>query len=495
MPAEQLISEIAANPSNRTLDFDRLPKIAFEAPNIENSLLCGHLREEHCLNRANIISSRLSELRASRADFSYVDFKDCLLESCHFEECVFDFGALISNTLRDCTFLKCRFFNMSMTSVEFHRVQFEECDLSNIVMKYCKLYGSTMRSCQTSNKLIESSILLDTTFDETDIYLETVTGNFGLRRPEIRHAKILGLSGGRGTQPLTREELTQLASEPDALVSLETFRLAYFLDPTLLAGSEALDAALDVRTWLALCRIPGTFAAMLESFSEFLLHRFYADEVTLHTLLLFHSITEALQSQFREGESATGTLYRSVLGVHMTLTRAVEDFFLVLEEFATSAPATIHLVAEGPPREEYFREVLSPLLSEPGLQLREVRPHNSPSELLLSWVNDKSLLILLGLFLATRTHLEIRKLRRAGPPWTRGEDESGKLAKLGEGGGVPGTELFRYSMGRTPRRKHSYHLEIRALMPGSLLVDLRLNVSTGLIAKLRRVLVSLISPV
>lgn len=98
----------------------------------------------------------------------------------------------------------------------------------------------------------------------------------------------------------------------------------------------------------------------------------------------------------------------SLGGLHL-LSRIVEDFLSVLQQLTEFTSGTVTFLAEGPTDKDYVQRELQPSIEGLHVVISRVE-HNSP---LLEFIasHPTELLTLLGVFLATRTKLEISRLR------------------------------------------------------------------------------------
>ncbi|CAA9307119.1 MAG: hypothetical protein AVDCRST_MAG68-944 [uncultured Gemmatimonadetes bacterium] len=377
----------------------------------------------------------------------------------------------------------------------------------NLLIKGCRFVRCAFVDCVTTNKLFETCLVLDCRFERTELQVQTITGNFGISADQLWDCPIRSHDPKVAFDYVDLASLDEIATAKTRLAPVEHLRVAYFLSRDVLWGSDALDAALDARGWLQLCRIPSTFAIILQDFSEFLLWVYDRNELTVHPLLLLHTVTSQLSARFGGDAGVNPRVSRAIMGVHMQLSRSVEEFLGVLSGLALDAGDRVRFVANGPLEPAYYHLELAHVFVGDEVRLVEVKPHNSPVELVFEWVSQHSLLCLLAAFAASRVQAELHQLSALLPPPREEEvQEKGGRKRVGsrQSKKAPGLrrvagvsrdsiELFSYSMGFTSGKSRAYELKARALLPGSLLLELRLEISTGILRPFRRILLKLLS--
>ena len=443
----------------------------------------------------NFVACELYEINAKAIDFSECDFKDTFVKGAIFSDCTFDGGTFATTFFADTEFHRCTFYNLAAYSCDFRKVQFVDCNLTNLLVKSSQFSESRFRNCITSNKICEMSTLFDTHFESTPIQFETITNNFGLRKDDLTDSVIRSGRAREDHQSLTLERLrNRLGSKQ--LSSLENLALEYFCDQTVLNGSVFLDEALDITRWTRIHRNPGSFVELLDKFGEFLTYLYEENELTVHPILLLHHVTSILTSSINPGNDVH-RISMSLGGLHLILSRIVEDFLSVLQQLTEFTSGTVTFLAEGPTDKDYFQRELQPWIEGQDVVISRVE-RNSP--LLVEFIasHPTELLTLLGVFLATRTKLEISRLRSSLETIDR------RAIKKSSGKRKKGTtnlpairqesrpSIFSVSSGMVNNPNPGYELRLLSVLPGSLLVDLRLNFSTTLATRLRGLLLNLL---
>lgn len=432
---------------------------------------------------SNFVECKLDACRFIDISLNRVDWKDCRVTGSIFENCDLGYASFITNHFEDCRFINCRFEDTSISDSTFKNCEFKDCDLSHIIIKSSSIEESIFDTCITSNRVIESSLLIDTKWLSMEIDVRLIMGNFGLLQSHCEQCTLVTRDAEGVARPRPWSELENIFP-PEELGPIEYLRLSYFNTEDLEADTDALEAALDLRNWGSDAVVQASLASQLSSFAHFLLTLFARNRLPIYPILLLHSRNfEVLNWLGNRGDAVN--LYQVSAGVHWLLTREVDVFFLLVETLKEKFVdrKTIHFAANGPVDVGYFQEWL---LHENilGVCVESVRPRNSPVDLGLSFENAAVLASLLALFLATRTSVEISKL-----PLSNNPDSIESHSSMGN-------SLFAISAGLLSGSEQTteYELSVRTLLPRSLLLDFRLTMNVSVFKKARRVLVHIVSP-
>jgi hypothetical protein len=254
---------------------------------------------------------------------------------------------------------------------------------------------------------MEMSLLTDCIFENTDLQIETLAENFGISSVKFNGKIRDGLADNphKIFGPKNLEQwLKRSTAHPIQKLSVE-----YFLEDTLIEGSRNIDAILDLRSWLPKFRTAGSFVVVLAQLVEFLIWLYDHEKLPLHTLVCFHSLTDSLLRALGE-ESSNRQALAGIGGVHLSLARVVDPYLVILEELTSSPQMEERLLVEGPGDIRYYEKALARLLAPGDVAIKEVRPHNSPWEILFAFGAVTSKLLFLALVLSTRTKLELARV-------------------------------------------------------------------------------------
>lgn len=486
-------AELTRIPPEDVTDLATVNPNEFFVNDLTRLTITGEIPAGPNFKKVNFVQSTLFEITATGVDFSECDFKDTLLKGARFSRCSFNGGMFATSFFMDCLFEECTFYNLAASNSEFHRTSFINSDLENIIVKSSKFRRCLFRNCSTTNKIAEMSTLDETHFERTEIQLETITENFGLRRSDLEGSLVRSGRTREDYTHLTTEQLKNY-SESGGLTAIERLRLEYFLVESLIGGSAVLDEALDLSAWIETYQNPGTFVELLNSFSEFLVQLYDSQRSTVHPILLLHYVTSSIRD-----ESLNTSFIRvaqSLGGTHMILSRIVEEYLVSLNQaFNSLEKPTLTLLVEGSYGEPFYQKELEPWMVG-GAHLSRFEPHNSPFVLEIVAESISSLVPLLALFLATRTRVEILRIQSRDKasrsykslPSTEQPVESPKTSASQSS--AP-ESVFLFDLGAKAASDDSYQLRLKSLLPGSLLFDFRLQVSTQLVGRMRKALIAL----
>lgn len=436
--------------------------------------LQGRLASFEVSDRCNVIESQLVQFETESVDFSRCDFKDNAFRNCRFKATRFAGAGFALNTLSECQFESCNFFDTVIQNCEFYDVEFCDCDLTSLVIKDCLFVRCHFKNCQTTNKLFEMCFLSGCRCEQTQLQLQTITENFGLRAKEVS----LPLRSDRLDHPhtvLDRDAIAgRLATETHPLARLT---LHYFLNEDLLEGSEHLDAALDVGYWIRNQSTAGSFSIVLTRFCEFLVHLHEHSEIAYLPLLHLHAVTGALAAAVPADTRMRQAAF-AVYGTHLTIARQIDDYMTAVNTVCESRRRNWTFLIDGKHTRGFFRLELPELFLRSRPRIVSLVPHNSPWEMLLSFPSTAAVGIFFTLFLATRTRIELQQLlAESGPPRGRGRrTKSAQVAllTLGAAKGIDAKSL----------------IHLKANISPTLVADFQLAVSTRCVGRVRKLILA-----
>ena len=452
--------------------------------------LTGDARPVHDLGHHNFISCVFDGVVANSIDLTRCDFKDTLVIDSVFSKCKINASSHASTVYARSTFEECDFSEGAQTNCEFREVTFVRCRLSNLLIKDSRLYDCLFLDCSSETHVFENDVFLRSRFVRSELEMRTITSNFGLKLALLEDCKIRNARLSEDHQFVEPSDIGKLslAENQSPLVLLS---VRYFLDGDLLGGGDDIDRAFDIRRWIELSRQPASFAKLLEQLAEFLVNSYDANELDVHKILVLHDVTRQI---IASGGPEEGLGYRFNLvfgGIHLALSRLVEDYLTVLYEVLRNSPQHVHLVVQGPLDKAYYERHLNDFLNHTGMGVFAVRPHNSPVELELVELLPGGRFFALALVLASFVRVELHARQPAAM--------HPQIAKHGSGAAATaiatteGREFFELTSGLSNEERHAYELRIKALVPNtSIVIDLKLAVSTELIWKLRDVVVKLL---
>lgn len=453
----------------------------------QDTVLTGAMHDCGVAGPCNVVRSVLDGVEANRIQFERCDFKDTSIRDSVFKDSALGHSSWLYNSVNNTRFERCSFTDMSLQNSDFQDTVFEGCDLRNIIIKACRFDRCEFIDCTTNNKVFETTRFSECVFRDTQLQIESILENFGLSRSQYEGSVRSGRAD-RSFKLLSDQDLrawgTKRSIHPLGAVSIQ-----YFLSETLLTGSPALDRAADLKLWMPSFRTANSFTATLDHWIEFLLWLFERNQASMHTLLAFHSMTDQL-IRLLEAHASTqqGALGR-LSGAHLSLARAIDVYLELLEACLSAFPTEVTLLVEGHGTPAYYYDTLGPMFERSGAQITRVVPHNSPWDLTISFGPASSALLFMAFFLATRTSFELTKVRSAVESRSLG---NAALAGVGAAAASTSSTLvsLRLGLGKTP--PGSPGLRLKAFLPGNLLAEFKLEVSSKQIAKIRKVLKDLL---
>lgn len=464
---------------------------------LKNVVLTGVLSDIHSIH-SNLIKCKLVGLEGIRADLESVDVKDCIWDNCHFEEVNFEDAGWMDNRIQNTIFIGCDFEMTTISGTVFANVTFRDCNLAKLVMKSCKFYRCTFENCQTSNRLIEMSLLLETVFSQMDVQVDTIVENFGIQSFQLNSCRIRTKRTDEDFSFLLIEEFeSHIQTMP--LDHVSTFRSAYFLsDSPVLNGSEELNRLFEIESWLSICGVQSNLTQYLQHFYEFLSFLYEENKAPLFVLIKLHHMTGQIVDQ----ADAYPLIYLGVMGIHMALVRDVEEFYNSISNLIELLEGQLTLKVNGPVDLPYYENLFAPWLKDTSVRVFDVKKANSPNFLSLIWENREGLIPIVALALSTRFSVSFKKLKMELAGAAQRKRAAILQAKK------EGKDLIIFSEMKSPEDRklglfignpsHSnliYELKLRAIFPSNTLVEMRLSIGTQILSKLQKAIVDVILPV
>jgi uncharacterized protein YjbI with pentapeptide repeats len=471
------------------INLDELDGKIHDGVDLVGYRLTGQVRQIHDLSSHNFISCIFDRVFANGIDLTRCDFKDVLVKDSHFRQCSIQASTHNTTYYINSIFEECDFTNGAHTGCEFREVRFQKCQLSNLLTKNSRLTECIFEYCTTETHIFEGNVFLRTRFVQTDLEVRAIASNFGIKQSLTEDCRIRSARMSEPHSFLTLEDLRRIAKErytdPLALLSL-----LYFMNGNLLCGGEEVDNAFDMKNWLKLARQPASFAQLIELMAEFLVNAFEDDEVDIHKILLLHDVTRQIIAGSAD-DLAGSRLRLSFGGIHLALSRLVEDYLSALSETLERLPDRVRVLAIGPPEKTYYEAELADLLANCGVAIGAARPHNSPTEVEFLELLPGGRLFLIAALLASFVRVELRAHStaiKARPAVAKAKKTKAVSKVL-----VKDVEFFELAVGMSAEKQRAYELRVKALLPTtSIIVDLKLSVSTQLIQKMRSVIIRIL---
>nr|VFJ93237.1 MAG: Pentapeptide repeat-containing protein [Candidatus Kentron sp. LFY] len=477
---------IIDNPIGIELDFSNYPNVQIQSQEIKNSVLTGTYNRNHTIRPANIVISKMSRFCSQDGLLQYVDFKDSYISDSSFNNTAFDYGAIINCDFSGVTFNKCTFHNVSITGTDFTSARFIDCKLDHMVIESCRFKLCEFINCTTSNKLFEFCLFSETTFRSTNLQVQTIINNFGLTNSALDSCLIRNKSINEDYSILDEETLFNI----EVSTELERFKLLYYLDDTIVtSGSDEFDKTFEPTSWVKTAQIPLTFTNLLSLYQEFLFDLYDKGTCCILPIIKLHSLTGTLI----ESQNLNKTALTAIYGIHMALASVVEEYLSLISHTARNLANPIIFLTSGPIDKNYYIDNLSPIFDDPRINIVEIRKHNSPNELFISWETIQAALPLIAIFLASRFKFEIKKLSKAAS-----NDNVNSLVDKDTVSGctqslIPLDKCFQLQIGFDEKQAYLYGLKLKSIFPGDLLFELGLHISLKKVALLRKILLKILA--
>jgi uncharacterized protein YjbI with pentapeptide repeats len=473
----------------RTVEFKGGDEEGFFQREVRGMELSGVLHGSRTARACNIVETVIRSLTAESADFTNCDFKDSAIRSSRFIDSQFGSSSLAYNAVSKCTFERCSFPDTDIQNCEFEETVFVDCDLQHLLVKTCIFSRCEFRNCQTSNQVFETCRLTDCLFEGTELQLQTITDNFGITNAAYKGQ----IRDNRSDLPHRRHPTDQLHQflKSTSFHPLQKLNLYFFIKGTLLEGSQYLDECLNLSAWVLTFRTATSFSVSLNQWVEFLLWLYERDSVTVHTIIALHSMTDDLTKALTTQRSHH-RLLSLITGAHLSLARAVDQYLVILENAAHLPSVSLLVEGHGKNTVSYYQRALVLLFKRSRAQITRLVPHNSPWELGITFTQGGGALFFMGLLLATRTRIELSRIKKtiedrlnqpALPP-VKTKSRHPKQAKGAKH--LPPDPILALDFGSGKSMPKNPTFRFRAYLPGNLMAELKLNIGSQQIAKLRK---------
>lgn len=444
--------------------------------------LTGHVHHARAEKSCNIVESALHDVVAESVEFLGCDWKDSAVRSCRFVRSTFGSSSLAYDTFIKTTFDNCVFDDTDIQNCEFDEVVFIGCDFRYLLIKTCTFSRCEFIRCQTNNKLFETCRFVETTFRSTELEIQTIAENFGITASAyegvLRDDRI-DLSTRKLSIPELRKWLSRSNAHP-----LHRINVEYFLKETLLEGSVHLDACFRFEAWLPMFRTANSFVVVLNQWVDFLLWLCERNQISMHTILAVHTMTGELLNAIHSRAEHSSRL-AAISGAHLSLARAVDRYLDLVDQSARRYPNGVQLLVEGGTSKRFYEKALQALLVHTDARITAVVPHNSPWDLSIAFGSASGSMLFMAFLLATRTHIELSRIRthvqQTQKVGKKGKSVTSKSTKVAD-------PILAVDFGRALPQSTSPNFRLRAYLPGNLLAELKITVSSRRVGRLRRVI-------
>ena len=481
-------------PINVLINFSNIKKIKFLAHDILRCEVTGEVSERHIFNKINIVQCSMYFLDANSADFSGTDFKDSTLRNCVFNE-----TNMHATHINTCNLYNVNFVNTNITwtnlnQSNFYSCQFIKCDFTDLLIKGCKFYDCYFESCQTTNKVFESCLLLNCNFKNLEIQYDTIIDNFGLTSKNLNHCLV------RSGSPRLKHKKYEPSKLPKSmkknLTSIERFKFEYFTQQMENNTYNQLNETFKIEDWIKLCKVPASFITLFSDLSDFLLYLYREDKIIIHPLLKLHDLNYRISSNL--DLEKYNEIYKSLMGIQMYNARLFEAFLVLVSDLTKLTEKELVLLVSGPLDKDFFLTNLNIIFQHKQVELKKLIPHNSPLEMFLQFGSTQSVIVTISILLSSRFKFELKRIEKQLKAektkmksflTTNGNAE---IAEVNQKQIQNINSLLTFHVGGGKDKLSLLELRFSAMMPGSLLADLSLDVNLDKIKKIKEIIVDIL---
>ncbi len=274
------------------------------------------------------------------------------------------------------------------------------------------------------------------------------------------------------------------------LNSIKVFSLHYFSYGISESTEDALENVLKTSDWQEYLHSSKTFTIIINVLAEFLLYLYHNDKIIFHPILKFHNLTNNLANLLKQSESQKSlVLYQQIIGIHIILSREIELFLKLLDKTQKIFFTNLKFVTPLKADKEVFANCLQAILKDTNIKfvVKQMKVYNSPSEVVINFVNLMQLTSFFALFLASRFRLQLTKIDKK--IISMKPNTTTQVNKIGEE-----NELlpFDIKVGRISNSPSTIGFQINSIFPGNLYAELSLLIELSAISKLKKILTKII---
>lgn len=461
---------------NEEFIFNEDLKLDIRFSDFVSSTISGKLNRSGAIKNKNFLSCKLQNLTFTMEDLSSCDFLDtsvwnsifdgCELKGAHFNTCF-----IVDTTFNDCLM---EWTNHNKTI--FRDCVFINCVFSNILIKNCEFYNCKFYSGTSSNKLFESCKLIDCMFEGIDLQIQTILDNVGLKSDQCKN---LCFRSARMRDEHIVYQINEISSyeiEQDADL-LKRFSIQYFINGIDLEAYEIIFDIADKVEWL-MHHVTSTLISRTQNFIGFILHLYECKSLILLPILklkdLFSEIVSSVDSRSIPLENKS--VYDAFSSLSLTLSRYVDSFLRELNH-AVYIQANINEVSlegYGPVDRDFFSKILSPYVSNGLIEVSEVKPKNSPVEVVLLLKSAMSIWVVLAAVLSTRVKYEVKSDALAFKQLSSGVNEANSKGSITKSGKL---KAFRVELGPLSENADDIGFQYLAVFTNGITKKLQIDIS------------------
>jgi uncharacterized protein YjbI with pentapeptide repeats len=426
--------------------------------------------------RRNFQRCAFRNAKLTGLNWQRVDYKDTAFIDTNFLNSNLGGGSTVSCTFSNCCFEHCVFDDAAIHDCQYENCIFIDCTFLHSMIRNSELSDCRLEQCQTSNKLFDGCRIFSNSFRNTKLDFRAVLDNFGFDNRQLPF-------------DLLREDRTfpddvvfpldkRIANSDwrSNLSPIEIVKLQYYLTGGELVGNELIDGAFQPNAWVELVRAPINLTRLLQDFSEFILRLYTQDKISAVYVLKLAILADAIWQGFSDQQSNL-QISQAGAGVYLNCIRWLETLDSVVASWISNSLSNkvVWRTFDNAADEEIALLAKSLRRSFPDIVL-EVRPRNSPVDIVLSGLTNNYVLLLVTLFFCTKTRLELSSLA---------ESTKGKTTQQ--------TRLISFSVGGAENETLRNAISVTSALPGAMILQLNVDYSVALVQKIKKLVKGIIS--
>jgi len=424
--------------------------------------------------RRNFQRCAFRNAQLSDLDWKRVDYKDSVFFDVDVRDSAIGGGSTVSCTFSRCRFVRCSFEDAAVHDCAYDDCEFIECSFSDSMIRNSQLIRCRFDNCTTSNKLFDGCRLYENEFRSTWLDFRAILDNFGL---DSRQLPISSVREDRAYPSSTPWPIDKMlaSTQLETLSPFETIKLQFYLAGGELLGSDLVDKAFQPEAWILLVRAPVNLMRLLQDFSEFIFYLYQADRLQALFVLKLTILAEAIWQGFRDHPTQL-QVGQAAAGTYLQCLQRLSDLEAVIADRVEGlAPEEITYRTFDEASDLAIDDLVKSFRASLPNATIEVRPRNSPVDIVLSNLPLGGAIFLVTLFFSTRTRVELSRLRRRVP---HSRQEKMQIVSISLGGAQEGS--LRSA------------LSVQATLPGTTIFRLDVDYSSALVEKIKKVIKALV---
>jgi uncharacterized protein YjbI with pentapeptide repeats len=392
------------------LTFESGQTYVLQFSDFENSRLSGSLRNVD----GNRLRTNFEDCVLIEMDFRDLTFDACDFLDTHFFTTVFRQCSLDKTHFNSCFVSSSRFENTQISLTNFTNntfvdCTFDRCQFNRFVFKNCEFQNCSFINCGTTNRLFDLCVLIDCHFKDMDLQIETVTSNIGLNVHNLdsvyfRTARVYHEHDRLGVDEL--EPYFRSFEEN----GMEKISSTYFEFGVCEKFYEELFQLCQDPNWLR-HGVSKTAATRLEHLTRFTIGLYDNNKLMLLPIVHLQDFVNDLAE--KTGNKEGIMLYpviQTLQGLRLQLASYTSVFIknVLCIESSMSGPYRLYCEGVGS-LDKYFFEKIFNHIDSRSYHVVEVKPKNSPVEIIINVSDLATLFAIYAAVVATRLRITIEE--------------------------------------------------------------------------------------